>query len=1118
MFILAGAHYSGLRTESVSKKWAPTDLAAASLRNITVTSAHLAKVVAGPVTAKNPSKKEYKDWGLAMKRIHGYYAVVNKTGLFDPAKAPTVAVGRSNGGKTTVVNKTGLFDPAKAPTVAVGRSNGGKTTVVNKTGLFDPAKAPTVAVGRSNGGKTTAKNRRASADPRHCHRVLIVDKQGTVVHFVDFTGVTAYQSKQTAVKQFVKDGTAMKFRQTGLPGRVCWPAYLEPAPVSSELAGAENAGGDKMVAFTRILHRTTDDALSNKLPTFRANPLHPECDGWCEYPVADRPNAVRQFLLAAKADPSLIKAPWLYMIETSAQPPDQPPDQPTSGAPKPASAPSSGGTGGPRLSWAARAAAAGAAGAVPPGHQPRHAVLLPPGAIPRSAPPPQLLQPGSTPATVPRPGVAIFGAAPQRVGAASGGGGSATAGGFTDVGQGTLVERYAGLKIKNPRVAHTQLRGRLTDTAVLKLGQVKQRHRTAGLEGTWSTICVIGEKSKPRETAAGRCYSIWKVTDLDQTCLSLFLFSGAHDDLWKEPEGTIIALFTPKVRAEGDFSLSVESAEQVWVLGQSPEFGYCKATKKNGEPCRMPVNAARCPYCVYHVQSEYNKMKPVGRNEFQTSNLKTAFRPGMQRGLKWTPGQFETQTAKQQRMKSVAAEQLQGLAADARERGSAAGARYLDTVANPAAAAAAEAASHRKLTPAAAIAAAANKGAVAAALAAAPIPLGRSGGSLVLQLPGQPRQQKRRQGAAPTAAAADAKRRRSGGGSGGGGGATGDEEAMIDLEEDEEVGDELASADDARRRAIQLLRAAGGARDPNDSSGQVPAVLQADVRRRQQQQQAAEQEQDAGQRRGSQQQSAAAARSLQQRGSQQQQKARGDAGRAVLAQLPSNCPPPPLPSVVSGGPSGSRPPPPARRPPAPLPGGGSGKLAAARQALSGRPAAAAKQPAAPKSAMEAAFGSVLQEAASSGAAARGTRYKDLVEDEEFEKLDKVMAALEAKDEAAAKMEKITKLTVQAFRCKLCVYTSERRRPECAAHSHAVERVEATKRWWQCESCRHRFATVGLKYPSNRCPKCDRPGCHFQAVSMLRPPKEGDLERQQSGLASRDNIMARGHEQKWCNSW
>jgi minichromosome maintenance protein 10 len=48
----------------------------------------------------------------------------------------------------------------------------------------------------------------------------------------------------------------------------------------------------------------------------------------------------------------------------------------------------------------------------------------------------------------------------------------------------------------------------------------------------------------------GRAFSIWKVTDLDQTCLSLFLFSNAHGDLWKEPEGTLVALFSPKVRAQ----------------------------------------------------------------------------------------------------------------------------------------------------------------------------------------------------------------------------------------------------------------------------------------------------------------------------------------------------------------------------------------------------------------------------------------------------------------------------------------------------------------------------------------------------------------------------------------
>lgn len=35
-----------------------------------------------------------------------------------------------------------------------------------------------------------------------------------------------------------------------------------------------------------------------------------------------------------------------------------------------------------------------------------------------------------------------------------------------------------------------------------------------------------------------------------------------------------------QVKSEGDFSLSVDSSEQVWLLGACPDFGYCKANKK----------------------------------------------------------------------------------------------------------------------------------------------------------------------------------------------------------------------------------------------------------------------------------------------------------------------------------------------------------------------------------------------------------------------------------------------------------------------------------------------------------------------------------------------------------
>jgi hypothetical protein len=75
-------------------------------------------------------------------------------------------------------------------------------------------------------------------------------------------------------------------------------------------------GGDRMVGFTRILHRSKPDILMDEIPTFRADPLHPNCDEWCEYPVSDRGDAAVQFFKAAAEDPSMIKAPWIYMIES----------------------------------------------------------------------------------------------------------------------------------------------------------------------------------------------------------------------------------------------------------------------------------------------------------------------------------------------------------------------------------------------------------------------------------------------------------------------------------------------------------------------------------------------------------------------------------------------------------------------------------------------------------------------------------------------------------------------------------------------------------------------------------------------------------------------------------
>ncbi|PNH02423.1 hypothetical protein TSOC_011595 [Tetrabaena socialis] len=74
-------------------------------------------------------------------------------------------------------------------------------------------------------------------------------------------------------------------------------------------------GGERLTGFTRILHRMKPDEVMDEIPTFRADPLHPKCDEWCDFPVADRPNAVKQWIDAAAKDPGMIKGAWVLLLE-----------------------------------------------------------------------------------------------------------------------------------------------------------------------------------------------------------------------------------------------------------------------------------------------------------------------------------------------------------------------------------------------------------------------------------------------------------------------------------------------------------------------------------------------------------------------------------------------------------------------------------------------------------------------------------------------------------------------------------------------------------------------------------------------------------------------------------
>ncbi|KAL0050163.1 hypothetical protein WJX82_005580 [Trebouxia sp. C0006] len=582
------------------------------------------------------------------------------------------------------------------------------------------------------------------------------------------------------------------------------------------------------------------------------------------------------------------------------------------------------------------------------------------------------------------------------------------------------IEKFSGLRLKNPCLPSIVLKERLSHVHFQKLSQARSK---TGSDDKWATIAVLTEKGT-KESASGRAYSIWRLSDLQGTNVSLFLFGKAQTGLWKETEGSIIAVFRPEARvADSRFSLSVDSEQQVVKLGTSVDMGFCRAKKKDGTPCKNAVNINACPFCDYHVQGEYNKIR-TKRGECKDSRLHRAFhhangarlgssgRPKMEEGGDILYSQAPT-------LKPRSQNQLQQSADKARRN--IPGVSRLLAAMVPA---------QGSLDP--------NRLPPATALPPyGPMPPGntpkpkrlrqdplQTADQQVAREPGpcQIAGQQQASKAVSQAVRTEGQRRVTPG------------QGMLTLQEDEvDWGNE--DSDPALQHALAVIQAKGGlqAPDPNrpfqsrpQTSAPPPIPAPAGGAKKQDNPQA---------------------RVLVKLGlSKGQSGSNSSGGRNGTVSLPQ------LPAGVSG--------------------------------------------------FAAAFGSI---AAGQNTERTDTRYKELVDDEDHERLTRVLTALEKKDNMQQRMEAITKLNVTAYHCKNCGSTTERRNPEC--RKHEVQKVTATKRWWQCCHCNNRLTTVAVRLPKTRCPKCNDVTMEFKAVSMARSVKGTE----DPAFASRETFKARGLE-------
>jgi ribosomal protein S27AE len=138
---------------------------------------------------------------------------------------------------------------------------------------------------------------------------------------------------------------------------------------------------------------------------------------------------------------------------------------------------------------------------------------------------------------------------------------------------------------------------------------------------------------------------------------------------------------------------------------------------------------------------------------------------------------------------------------------------------------------------------------------------------------------------------------------------------------------------------------------------------------------------------------------------------------------------------------------------------------------------------------------------------QGSRFKDVVEQERSAKLHRRLAELEAQDAIAEKMEALTSITVQAWRCVQCSLTTESHRAKalCEEEGHVVNSVSVQKTHWECGNCSLSVYVLDRELPHS-CGRCN-------AVQWKQIP----LRRVAKVAMDRDLLLPRGEELPFLNS-
>lgn len=198
-------------------------------------------------------------------------------------------------------------------------------------------------------------------------------------------------------------------------------------------------------------------------------------------------------------------------------------------------------------------------------------------------------------------------------------------------------EPYSKLHLSNRILPHSFLTRNLSNKKVLRIPDLLRIIKAPDfqlpedIDSDWVVFGIVASKSEPKEIKGTvpvtkdadpfddglnntKRYMAITLTDLTWS-IDLFLFDTAFPRYYRLSEGALIAILNPNIMPPpkgkidtNRFSLSITSSDdKVLEIGFAKDIAYCKAVKKDGNPCQSWVDGRKTEFCDFHVDLQVRR-------------------------------------------------------------------------------------------------------------------------------------------------------------------------------------------------------------------------------------------------------------------------------------------------------------------------------------------------------------------------------------------------------------------------------------------------------------------------------------------------------------------------------